>query len=482
MRCRRKRWRKRTLLCEPISNKSAVRLPHGETEMGYIMKFNAVYVPIGVGTYHMETAHAAFAASRALLQEVCPEVIVPEDILLDTASLGTYLDAQQPDLVILQNITFANAAYASEVLRRFNCPILLWTLREPAADGGRLKLNSLTGAFSAANAIAAFRGAGEFSYIFGSADEEKVQTKIRAAVSAARLKKELKGMTVTAIGHTPQGFGFGRALDAEMMKNFGVTLESIEARELIEKARSFSDEECADYLARARELTVGLDKMPEKNVKDFARLYKAYTEYVQEHHVEAIASRCWPDFFTSFGTPVCMVLSLLNAAGEMASCEADAYGALSMVIGSRLSGKATFFGDPVALSEEESSITFWHCGMAACSLARPDTGAEVGVHPNRKIGPTMEFGCAPSEKATIFRIGRTPEGRFRFFVASGSVMDKPRQYFGTSIVVKTDTPSREIVENAIADGWEPHYVVVYGDVTEELTVLGKMLRLEVCRY
>lgn len=69
---------------------------------------------------------------------------------------------------MLQNITFANAAYASEVLKRFACPIVLWTLREPVIDGTRLRLNSLTGAYSAGNAITAFRGEGKFEYIFGA--------------------------------------------------------------------------------------------------------------------------------------------------------------------------------------------------------------------------------------------------------------------------------------------------------------------------
>ena len=35
----------------------------------------------------------------------------------------------------------------------------------------------------------------------------------------------------------PQGFGFGRALDAELMSVFGVELEAIEARELIDIAK-----------------------------------------------------------------------------------------------------------------------------------------------------------------------------------------------------------------------------------------------------
>ncbi len=89
---------------------------------------------------------------------------------------------------------------------------------------------------------------------------------------------------------------------------------------------------------------------------------------------------------------------MLNDMGVASSCESDVYGAMSMYIASELTSSPTFFGDPVSLDEDENTITFWHCGMAACSLARGNN-AEVGVHPNRKIGPTMEFGCKPSENA-----------------------------------------------------------------------------------
>ncbi|MGN8817994.1 fucose isomerase [Oribacterium sp. HCP28S3_H8] len=443
------------------------------------MSFKVAYVPIGVGTFHLESAQQEFEKSIALLKSITPDVVVPEKMLLSLDLLDAYLDSLTPDLIILQNITFANAAYASEVLRRFDTPILLWTLREPVIDGGRLRLNSLTGAFSAANSIRYFRKGKKFEYIFGAPEEKEVEDKIRATVDAARVKYELKQLKIVSIGHTPQGFGFGRALDQDMMSVFGASLDSIESRELINKAKGFTDAECESYLTDAEQQLVGLDKMPEKNIKDFARLYKAYKDYVTENHIGAISSRCWPDFFTEFGTPVCTVLSLLNALGVNASCESDTYGALSMYIGSKLTGKSCFFGDPVSLDEKENSITFWHCGMAACNLARQDTGAVVGVHPNRKIGPTMEFGCEKADHATIFRVGRDEYGKFRFFIARGSVMDKPRQFLGTSIVVKTENPSRRIIEQAVEDGWEPHYVVAYGDCAKQLEILGHMLNIDV---
>ena len=85
-------------------------------------------------------------------------------------------------------------------------------------------------------------------------------------------------------------------------------------------------------------------------------------------------------------------------------------------------------------------------------------------------------------KDTIFRIGRKPDGTFRFMIAEGEVLDKPKQFNGTSIVVKTDTPSDEIVRNTIKNGWEPHYVVVYKRIGNELEKLAHMLDLEIERY
>ena len=228
--------------------------------------------------------------------------------------------------------------------------------------------------------------------------------------------------------------------------------------------------------------TVGLDKTPDNNRKDFARLCKAYKEYVDENNIGALSSRCWPDFFTAFGTPVCGVLAMLNDMGVAASCEADTYGALSMYMGMKLSEQAVFFGDPVSLDESENTITFWHCGTAACSIAREDTGATIGVHPNRKIGPVMDFGCKAADKVTVFRVGQKADGSFRFFVTTGSALDKPKQFCGTSIVVRTDKNSYDIVNQSVKDGWEPHFVVIYGDCSDELKVLGHMLEIEVCEY
>ncbi len=445
-------------------------------------QFQAAYIPFAVGTFHMESAHRLFDESIALLRTIDADTAVPNDLLLSTAQLEEYLDTIDPDLLIIQNLTFANGQYASEVMHRFrDVPVLLWTLREPVIDGTRLRLNALTGAFSAANAMRQFRRE-PFEFVYGGPQEEQVIRRVTKTVRAARVKHAMKDLRVSSIGHTPQGFGFGRPLDLDLLETFGIRHEAIEARELIDRAKSFTDEECAEYLQDAMNRTVGLQNTPEKNRLDFARLYRAYDEYVRANRIGAVASRCWPDFFTSFGTPVCAVLAMLNDLGVTAACEADMYGAVSMWTGAQFSGKPVFFGDPVSLDEKENTITFWHCGTAACSLAREDTGALIGEHCNRHIGPTMEFGCKQSGHAVIFRIGRNPDGTFRFLIAKGRALDRPKQFYGTSVVIETEASSEKIIHESVLAGWEPHYAVIFSDCAEELEILAHMFGCEATVY
>ncbi len=178
------------------------------------MKFQSAYFPIGVPTFHLESAQAEFEKSTALLQSIDNNVALPQEMLLSIDKLHAFMDTVEPDYVIIQNATFANGAYTAEILRRFSCPVLLWTLREPVIDGTRLRLNSLTGAFSAANTLSSFKR--PFAYVFGAPEEDNVIKRITAAVNAAKLFKAIRNLRILQIGHTPQGFGFGRALDAEM--------------------------------------------------------------------------------------------------------------------------------------------------------------------------------------------------------------------------------------------------------------------------
>ena len=97
--------------------------------------FLPVYVPVGVPTFHMESAADRFYASAELLKKTDDRFICPDGILLGVDKVRSFLEDLQPDLIVFQNVTFSNAAYMTEVMHLCHCPVALWTLREPVIDG-----------------------------------------------------------------------------------------------------------------------------------------------------------------------------------------------------------------------------------------------------------------------------------------------------------------------------------------------------------
>lgn len=444
------------------------------------MNINVAFIPLARTTFFMPSAEENFTKSCNMLEGLFSNLSKPTELITSPEMLGEFADTlSKPDLIIYQCSTFIGGDFVTELTNRFKCPIIVWAVREPSIDGGRLKLNSLTGAFSAGNSLR-MQGR-EHEFIFGNPDEALVIEKLRAIGSAIEMVKKLNNLVIGVIGSQPAGFGFGAIDEAKLASTFGIKVAQVEAANLMTKATSYNAEEIATALEELKSRTDGWNTMAEENLEKYARLRTAYQSFIEESNAGAIASRCWPDFFTGFGAPVCAVLSMLNDNGIPSSCETDMGGAISMFIGSSFSGTATYFGDPVAVDEKCDSIVYWHCGAGASCLARKSEGSKLGVHPNRKIGPTMEFGLK-SGPVTVLRLGKDKDG-FRMFLMKGEALDEPQKFFGTSVTVrpKGGEASKRVTE-FVKDGWEPHFVIAYGDMVEEVKIMCTLLGINVCEY
>ena len=93
----------------------------------------------------------------------------------------------------------------------------------------------------------------------------------------------------------------------------------------------------------------------------------------------------------------------------------------------------------------------------------------------------MEFGLKNGE-VTILRLGKSREG-LRLMAMRGKALDEPQKFFGTSLTFKPaiGTP-QEKVAALVADGWEPHFVVAYGNVVEELRLMCGFLDVPFMEY
>ncbi|TXC82200.1 hypothetical protein FS935_21105 [Metabacillus litoralis] len=441
---------------------------------------SVLYLPIGRKTFDLETAEQYRKDTQEMLEEMVEKVYSPDTIITSPEELEELL-ASFKDIkfssIIYQSTTFADGEFPYAIIKKRKEPIIVWSVREPSV-GGRLRLNSLTGGNATSNLLKVHQH--PYSFVFGNPQEEDLENKMLVELKVNDIIGKLKELKVGVIGEHPPGFFFSQTDEEKLRLQVGTTLDKVDLLKAFDACKKLTENEYASALELAEKSVVGLNK-DEESVIRFAQFYTYIETYIKEKDIRALAIRCWPDFFNELGAAACSTLSQFTEHGVVSACESDINGSLSMYVLQELSnGKAPYLGDLVHVNEENNSVVFWHCGAAAYSLARPQTGAQAGVHPNRKMGLTMEFGLKAG-KVTMFRLSEDHEG-YRLLVMKGEALDVEQPFSGTSVEVALPKDVTETLYSLMESGFEPHYALVYDDVAQELLQLGKRLGLRTEYY
>lgn len=441
----------------------------------WVLNTKVLYLPIGRLTFDVEAAENVRKESLQWLNSNCLKVITCEKIVTSVEELEEFLKSihnQKIDSVIYQSVTFADGEFIEKVVSYFKEPVIVWSVREPSV-GGRLRLNSLTGGNSTSNALNNYQH--PFTFVFGNPNEEQFNQRMRQQMNIMRVIRLVSEARIGVVGDYPPGFFFSDANEEKLKETFGLTLQKLDLHQAFKHCVEIPEEEWMKEVEQAKKQVIGLNSNDE-TVKKFAQFTTYIKKQVDGENIISLAMRCWPDFFVELGAAPCSTLSHLTEGGMVTSCESDIHGSLSMYILRELSGgNAPYLGDWVHLDEEKNSAVFWHCGAGAYSLASPLTGAKVGVHPNRKIGFALDFGLKAGE-VTLFRIGNTPKG-YRLLIMKGTALNSPQAFNGTSVEVELATNVTDTLYDIMHAGYEPHYALIYGNVTKELIEYGRLLGL-----
>jgi L-fucose isomerase-like protein len=435
-----------------------------------------LYVPVGRPSFDLAAADRLFRETLAVLAELDLDPRAPLGILTTIEELTAFLrqpDTEAPDLILFQNTTFVGADFVSAVATHCPAPIVVWAVREPEV-GGRLRLNSLTGANSACHAL---RDQGRaFDFWLGNPHEPALRRQLQSKIRAARAVRRLAGLRVGVVGEPPPGFAFSGARADALRAATGVGLVRLDLAQVLREAEALPESEWQPVLERAAGRIRDLPRTAPGTIK-FARVTARLAQHRAQHDLGALAIRCWPEFFREFGAAACSTLSFFTEAGIVAACESDIHGAISMFLARELSGgQPPYLGDLVHVDEDRQAVVFWHCGAGAPSLAHPATGARAGGHPNNGLGLTLEFGLKPGQ-VTICRLSFSA-GRYRLLAIAAEALDAPQRFHGTTVEVRLPGEARTRVDELMRAGFEPHYVIVHADITRELADLARLLGLE----
>lgn len=436
-------------------------------------EINAGAIMLGRPQFDIALAQKHYRSALRILEQQGINIIAVEETITSPDEVEealTKIHAHALQAIVVFQGTFCDASIILTLREKTDLPLVIWAVKEQPTDQ-RLRLNSLCGLNLAANALVA--GKKQFKAVYGDIDFTAAKQVI-AFLRATAAKAWLKGKKIGIVGNRPAGFYASNFNEVDLYAKLGIKVEYISLNKIFAAASTMDPEQ-------AREKIHALDELSSRSPGEINKSLQAYLalkEVIKKNRYDAVAVECWPAFMTEFGGASCYAVSQLNDDGISTACEADVNGAATMLLGQFLSGQPVFFADLVIGDDEKNTLTFWHCGAAPRLLAANNTVPVAGVQPNRKMALSVNFPLKEGE-VTITRLSPGPDGQLRLLIVKGTGLQAPLLFQGNTLLVKLQQPVEQVIHKLLNKGLEHHYVVIYGDYSQELEELGRLLGLEI---
>ncbi|MEX3011553.1 L-fucose/L-arabinose isomerase family protein [Hoeflea sp. TYP-13] len=455
-------------------------------------------LPLGRPTFDVAFAEEKLSAMLNALAATGKTLLGPGKLLMNGAETDDAIEqikTAAPDIVLILQVTFTDAAATMRIAGRFDQPLCLWAVPEPR-DGGRLRLNAFCGLNLASHALGL--NGREFSWIYADPQGAGVGAELEALLSGGRkvapmegepspadsqtgleIAAQLNGLKIGRLGAHPDGFDTCRYDKSRLHALAGIEVDELALQDLFDKALTVPEIKVDHIRAAAERDLAGLEAVDQQQLDRSLRL-KAAMEIIRERGgYDAFAVRCWPETFTEYGGAVCGPVSMMGEAHVPCACEADVYGAATQLLLQAVADAPVFLVDLVDMDAADNSGVVWHCGQAPISMADPDAVAEATIHTNRKMPLLYQFPLKPGP-VTFMRLSQA-RGRQKMIIASGEMLKRPMAFTGTSGVVRFDRHTGDVLPDIMNSGLEHHMALAYGEHTEPLLAAAAALDIPVIR-
>lgn len=404
------------------------------------------------------------------------DLIGSSTLLFDTEAAQSALaelKEKSLDLLLILQISFTDATMTVEFARELEAPLALWSFPEPR-EGGRLRLNALCGINLAGHALGKQKI--PYDYIHRPADSKEAIEEIQSLARANTVIQKLKNAKIGVIGKFPDGFDTCDYDKEGVAQKFGVGVEQLDLHKFLDGARAIPDTETDSVYQTLSKQVNNINELEQEPLRKSLKVYSNLKKIAADNQFQALAVRCWPEFFTDYGCAACGAMAMMNEQQIPCGCEADLYGTMTTLILQWLGNQPAFMADLVDVNVEEDTAVLWHCGLAPISMADPQKDVRATIHTNRKKPLLYEFTLKPGQ-VTIARLSQS-QNKTRLVLGSGEMLQKPMSFTGTSGVIRFSKPSQQVLDTIMAEGLEHHFSLIYGDFQPALRKIAKRLGIE----
>ncbi len=342
-------------------------------------------------------------------------------------------EAERKDLLIVVLLTYAPSHIALPALARTPLPVLIFNTQRlravtPATTSWETTENhGMHGVQDLANVL--LRAGRQFGIVTGHYQDARTLAEVRSWCDAARLAQFARSLRIGLIGYPMEGMGDFGIDHTAFLSQLGASVHHIAMKAVAERAAAAPREAIAAQMAEDRRLFQFQDGITLQEHEASSRLEWALREILQERglhgfasHFMAASEEGWLD------TLPFLASSKLLAEGYGFGGEGDVTSAAAVALMHALAGAANFT-EMFTMDFDGNSALMMHMGEANWKMARRDepihlVRSSLGLVPLRVDPLLLAFSLEPGE-ATLLSLTTVEDGRLRFVVSEGEVVDFP---------------------------------------------------------
>jgi L-fucose isomerase-like protein len=445
-------------------------------------KIKVGYAPLQQAYFNQDWAKEVYTKSLNVLHSIDDiQLITPSDVIMtedDAKKASAMFIKENVDLRLVQGINCDLGILATILGKDARVPILVWSLPEQLLHEKPLLANSLCGAMIITSAYR--RLDINYKHMHGSPDNNEFIKKLENSMLASGILSKLREDKLGLIGYQSPGF-FHVSFDEMLLRRtFGVDVQHIDISEVYAESKKISTDRIDREIETTKSSAGNIVNVKDEDFTNAAKIYLSVKNLCEKYSIQALAIKCFPEFFDEFRLAPCAVLGQLTDNELLASCEGDMVGALTMLIEYYLTKIPPFFADLIALDEKSNTGVAWHCGNGPACLAEDQTHVTYDQHSvlseDEPIGLTRNILCKKGD-VTFARISER-DNEYIMFAAGGESINMDEVPLGTVMKIRFNESVEEINKVLFERGIENHFAIAYGDIREQLQDFSKWLGIK----
>ena len=337
------------------------------------------------------------------------------------------------------------------------CPAIIWAVRERWAwPSSALAIGKLEQDHRAV------------TLVYGQPDEEDVVAALSTALRSASALRQLRSSRIGTIGGVYPNL-VSCAYDKEGIRSrLGTEIIDIPFAAVREQLRAVPEEAVEAYIEQVQAL-YSVEADLHGKCRGGVALHLAMAQLARQHDLDALAVECWTRLPEELGSNPCFGFV---ADDYVMACEGDVLLAVTQLLVRAITGANAFAGDVYDL-DRQGVLMLRHCG-AAMSLGAGEPGnaiQESALAGERGFPTPVCRPCLQNGPVTLLRL-------------FGSACETVHMALGDLIAAES---RRELaVRVRLRGGGEHfiqhcrgnHYLVVPGDISEEIRLICRWQRMQ----